>query len=69
MNSEKLLTFEFIAEEEMLAINLNKEGICSLIDRLNELLNSRDEQDHIHLMTNSWGGNDLSEVPNAPAVF
>ena len=66
MENEKLLTFEFMAADEMLVINLNNEGICSLINELNILINSRREQDHIHLMTDSWGGKELSEIPQCP---
>lgn len=63
MESEKVLTFEFITEEKILIINLNKEGIFLLIDKLNELINNQNEQDHTHLMTSSWGGKELSEIP------
>jgi len=50
-------------------IQVNKDGALNLITYLSNLLESKDT--HYHLMTPSWGGNELSEeliLPNSLLV-
>ena len=59
----KLLTFEF-SDNEKLEIHSNKEGLKYLIDQLNKLY-LLDNNEHYHLMTPQWGGNELTEEKQA----
>lgn len=59
MNKMKL-TFEWSEEHERLEIHASKEGLRKLSEIANALLKGTDN--HIHLMTPSWGGSGLSEV-------
>jgi hypothetical protein len=55
----KTLTIELNVEGEALELHLNKDGAEYLRDKLNVLINN-DLQDHCHLMTEDWGGNELT---------
>lgn len=54
----KLLTFEL--DQEKIEIHTNKDGLKYLIDELTNLYNSK-KNEHYHLMTPAWGGNELTE--------
>ncbi len=54
----KLLTFELDKDGEMLEIHGNKEGLKSLISIL---LKATETGDHSHMMTASWGGEELTD--------
>jgi len=56
----KLITFELREDKDQVDIHLNKEGIDYMIKILEEL-RTGNTNDHFHLMTNSWGGDQLSE--------
>ncbi len=53
------LTFEWSEEHERLEIHASNDGLQKLSEIANALMNSSDN--HVHLMTPSWGGNSLSE--------
>ncbi len=53
-----LLTVEYNSKQEAVEIYCDREGIDFLIDGLNLL---RQRGGHDHLMTESWGGYELSE--------
>lgn len=56
---EKLLTVEYDNEGDQLELHLNDEGIDQLVVFLNRLKENK-KNDHCHLMTKDWGGNELS---------
>ncbi|NPU99714.1 MAG: immunity protein 32 [Candidatus Omnitrophica bacterium] len=56
--SNKLLTFELNNKDERLEIHLNQEGLNDLIAYLENLKSKY--KDHLHLMTDTWGGNELT---------
>jgi Immunity protein 32 len=63
MNSNKfdyLLTFEWDSKNDILEIHGNDKGLEKLKNMLDLLLNKTSD-DHIHLMTKNWGGNELSD--------
>ena len=64
--SERLLTFEWHGDKKtnQLAIHGSAEGLESLANKLLRLVqNTKDGHfDHDHLMTESWGGTELSSV-------
>ena len=47
------------SDQGEVAICFDKEGLEYLIAKLSKL---RDRQDHFHLMTPAWAGNELTEV-------
>lgn len=55
----RMLTFELDNNDEI-EIHANKEGLRYLIDQLNNMYLSN-KNDHYHLMTPSWAGNELTE--------
>ena len=58
MNSNKsnyLLTFELDSKNEILEIHGNQKGLEKLKALIDSLL-AKTSNDHIHLMTESWGG-------------
>jgi len=57
--SEYLLTFEWDAKNETLEIHGNRIGLENLKKMIDSILTTNND-DHIHLMTKSWGGNELS---------
>lgn len=48
---------------EKVELHLDNEGIDFLIEKLQELKTTKN--DHLHLMTPAWGGNELSENENS----
>ena len=56
-----LLTVE-IEDEDVLHIHADTEGLDTLIGELTRLRNTRESNDHTHLFTQSWGGNELTET-------
>jgi hypothetical protein len=54
----KILTFEISTEKDELEIHLDDDGLDLLISELSGL---RNKHDHLHLMTPSWGGHELTE--------
>jgi len=57
--AEKLLTFEWDDGKEVLKVHANREGIDYLIDVLTRL-RELPPPDHAHLMTEEWGGSELT---------
>ena len=57
-----LLTFEISQENQQLIIHGDPEGLRFLCDAINRLVeNTKDRAfDHTHLMTQEWGGDELS---------
>ena len=63
MNSNKhdyLLTFEWDYKNEILEIHGNQKGLEKLKTLIDSLL-AKTSNDHSHLMTESWGGDELSD--------
>ncbi len=57
---EKILTLELDQQGELIELHLNKAGAEYLKNVLVKLIeNNQDE--HLHLMTPDWGGNELTE--------
>jgi hypothetical protein len=56
---KKLLTIEYDSEDEILEMHLDKEGAKLLLNKIQMLL-EKDENSHEHLMTDTWGGNELT---------
>jgi Immunity protein 32 len=54
-----LLTFEWDDKNKVLEIHTDGEGLEKLRLMLTHLTESK-KNDHIHLMTPNWGGNELS---------
>jgi hypothetical protein len=54
-----MLTFEWDKESEQLEIHMDKKGLNNLIAQLTKLA-SYDSEEHLHLMTDDWGGDELS---------
>lgn len=58
--SKRLLSFELSHDKNEIEIHANDAGLSFLLEALNQLAaNPSDE--HIHLMTPKWGGNELSD--------
>ena len=55
----KILTVELDKENELIELHLDKAGAKYLRDLLNKLIEVG-QQDHRHLMTDEWGGNELT---------
>lgn len=56
----KMLTFEIDNNGKSIEVHGNEEGLRFLIVTKQKLV-SMDKQDHLHLMTPSWGGNELTD--------
>ncbi|WP_148864691.1 Imm32 family immunity protein [Marinobacter fonticola] len=54
-----MLTFEWDSEAEQLEIHADANGLNDLVSQLLKLA-AHSEIDHIHLMTEDWGGDELS---------
>lgn len=54
-----MLTFELSSDDERLEIHATYEGLNYLKNQIEYLLQNKN--DHIHLMTPGWGGNELTE--------
>jgi len=61
-NDKFLLTFERSEHPEEIYIHTDLNGLENLIDELTKLFNSvqKGKSDHTHLMTEDWGGYELS---------
>lgn len=55
----KLFTIE--ANDNIVEIHLNDEGVEFLMNRLNKL-KKNSENEHEHLMTPDWGGNEITNI-------
>lgn len=65
---EYLLTFELSKDGDELAIHLDEQGLVFLLSTLHRLQNgSSPPPKHIHLMTNEWGGDELSNEAQSPS--
>lgn len=58
--AEKMLTFELSKDSDQLEIHGNKEGLEHLTAIVLKLLHCKNQKEHSHLMTEAWGGYDLS---------
>lgn len=58
--SEKLFTVEAIPDEEKVEIHLDDNGLSLLIEEL-ELLRKSKENEHLHFFTNKFGGDELTD--------
>ena len=58
-STKPLLSFEWDEEGEKLEIHTNPGGLRQLMASVMELY-CLDSPDHLHLMTEAWGGNELS---------
>ncbi len=69
METAYLLTFELSKDE--LEIHTDLSGLKTLIDELNKLLKSAEKglNDHNHLMTEDWGGNELTSVAQSGEIL
>lgn len=61
----RTLTFEWNEKQDMLEIHGNSKGLEELAKVLNKLANTPGI-DHDHLMTQTWGGEELSEDQMSP---
>lgn len=61
-NCNKLFKLEWDSEGEKVEMHLNDVGIDYLINQLQELKGKSGNSD-VHLMTPSWGGEELTEGP------
>jgi hypothetical protein len=59
-NPNYLLTFEWDSKNEVLEIHGNQEGLEKLKNTIESLL-AKAHNDHVHLMTKNWGGNELPD--------
>jgi hypothetical protein len=64
MEDNYLLTFELTKNKDELEIHTNSKGLKRLIAELEILLQSAEKgvNDHNHLMTEEWAGNELSSI-------
>jgi len=62
MNSKKELTFELNKDNDCLEIHGNVEGLKFLSEKIIKIINDNLSNDH--LMTENWGGNELSSEKN-----
>lgn len=63
------LSFEWDSENERLEIHGTSEALVDFAKKL-ESLASQDESDHLHLMTQDWGGSSLSnDKQNSAAIL
>ena len=58
-----MLTFEITRDGDVVEIHANQDGLSTLIRCLEEL---RVHGDHIHLMTQDWGGQELTQEKQGP---
>jgi len=66
--TSKSLSFEWDEKREVLEIHTNRKGLEALILQLQMLLNTKADNDHMHMMTPLWGGEELtSERQNETA--
>ena len=63
--SKYMLTFELNKNNQELIINGSKEGLEFLANTILNLINNTKDGhlNHEHLLSSSWGGNELSSTP------
>lgn len=61
-HDEKILTFELVKTGDALDIHMDRQGLAELIQVCKHLY---ERGGHEHLMTASWGGNELTEQPQS----
>ena len=54
-----MLTFEWDKDSEQLEIHTDSEGLKELVKQIKKLT-SVEGNEHLHLMTEDWGGEELS---------
>lgn len=59
--NNRIFTVEYNSEQECVEIHLNEDGAAELMRVLQECRES-DSNEHVHLLTPSWGGNMLTEM-------
>ncbi len=65
-NPEHLLTFEMNKEGDELTVHMNQQGLALLQLVLARLQNGSSPMPrHTHLMTDDWGGDELSSQPQS----
>ncbi|WP_316357967.1 Imm32 family immunity protein [Candidatus Neptunichlamydia sp. REUL1] len=64
-SSNYLLTFESDTKNELIEVHCDQKGLEKLKCIIDSLLLT-DAPDHVHLMTKSWGGNELSDEQQSP---
>jgi hypothetical protein len=71
MENNYLLTFELSKDKNELEVYTDLSGLKSLIEELSKLLKSAEEgkNDHTHLMTEDWGGYELSSESQGGEVL
>jgi hypothetical protein len=57
-----LLTVQLTKEGQEVQVHCNREGLLKLTETLNRLARHT-RQEHIHLMTEDWGGGELTAEP------
>lgn len=62
----RMLSFEWNEKSEVIEIHADRKGLEFLAEQLLSLLAS-EENDHVHLMTAEWGGEELSSAPQNSA--
>ncbi len=68
--NEPELQINLEADKEQIYINADKNGLLLLKSMIDSLI-EKDECDHVHLMTEKWGGSGLTSneiVPNTSIV-
>ena len=64
-----MLTFEWDKDSEQLEVHTDNKGLEVLIKKMSQL-KSVEGKDHLHLMTEAWGGSELSdEKQNDQAIL
>jgi len=61
----KVLSFEWDKENEVLEIHCNAEGLRQLNEKISSLIKAN-QNNHAHLMTSEWGGEELTSEKNNP---
>ena len=56
-----MLTFEIGKDGDVVEIHGDTSGLGGLRDTINRILDSGERNSHEHLMSSSWGGNELTE--------
>lgn len=56
-----LINVEYDSEGKKVDISCDHEGLLKLKELIEGLLATKEKNDHLHLMTPSWGGSELTE--------
>lgn len=57
----KILSLEIDQKSQKVELHLNEAGLTHLLDILNFIKANKKQDEHYHLMTPSWGGEELTE--------